>query len=414
MKLVQLKDVATVFNGKTPSVAEQRNAGKPVLKIKNVNEFGLFKGQFESFVDEDFYRKFCNKAILPGDTLILNAAHNADYVGSKQYYAENVVEGAIATGEWAVVRANRGILDSSYLRHVLQSPEIRHNIKLIVKGIHLYPKDLEQIEIPLPPLSEQMRLSAILDKADSIRRKRQEAVRLTEELLRSVFLDMFGDPVTNPKGWDSCRLGAVVEEIESGWSPVCEERQANENEWGVLKLGAVTSCRYLDSENKALPVGTTPRADLEVKAGDLLFTRKNTYDLVAASALVYSTQPKLMLSDLIFRLRLKCDAAVTPEYLWALLTNPGKRKQIQSLAGGSSGSMPNISKAKLMEQMIEVPPMALQEKYSKILHSNYSIRNNLEATALTSNALFNSLLQKAFNGDLVGSNLRTDLKYGDL
>ncbi|OGU16681.1 MAG: hypothetical protein A2076_06560 [Geobacteraceae bacterium GWC2_53_11] len=94
------------------------------------------------------------------------------------------------------------------------------------------------------------------------------------------------------------------------------------------------------------------------------------------------------------------DSAVASEYLWALLSSTGKRKQIQSLAGGSSGSMPNISKAKLMEQMIEVPPMALQKKYAKILHSNYSIRNKLEATAQSSSTLFNSLLQRAFKGVL--------------
>ena len=87
-----------------------------------------------------------------------------------------------------------------------------------------------------------------------------------------------------------------------------------------------------------------------------------------------------MLSDLIFRLKLKDEFRGYLEYLWALLSSSGKRKQIQSLAGGSSGSMPNISKAKLMEQMIEVPPMALQKKYAKILHNNYSIRNKLEAT----------------------------------
>ena len=267
-----------------------------------------------------------------------------------------------------------------------------------VKGITL--DVLKDLSVPLPPLPEQKRIAAMLDKADSVRRKRQEAVRLTEELLRSVFLDMFGDPVTNPKGWGTCCLGDVIQKIESGWSPVCEERHAEENEWGVLKLGAVTTCRYLDTESKALPTGISPRPDMEVKAGDLLFTRKNTYDLVAASALVYATRPKLMLSDLIFRLKLKDDSAVISEYLWALLSSAGKRKQIQSLAGGSSGSMPNISKSKLMEQMIEVPPIALQKKYANILHGNYRIKNKLEDAIKSSDTLFNSLLQRAFKGEL--------------
>lgn len=107
-----------------------------------------------------------------------------------------------------------------------------------------------------------------------------------------------------------------------------------------------------------------------------------------------------MISDLIFRLRLKNDAEVISEYLWGLLSSNGKRKQIQSLAGGSSGSMPNISKTKLMEQMIEVPPIALQKKYADILHNNYRNRNKLEFAEQSSRNLFNSLLQRAFEGEL--------------
>lgn len=82
-----------------------------------------------------------------------------------------------------------------------------------VKGITL--DVLKDLSVPLPPLPEQKRIAAILDKADSIRRKREEAVRLTEELLRSAFLDMFGDPVTNPKGWKEAALTDVAD-IVSG------------------------------------------------------------------------------------------------------------------------------------------------------------------------------------------------------
>ena len=60
---------------------------------------------------------------------------------------------------------------------------------------------LKELEIPLPPLPEQKRIAAILDKAAAIRRKRQQAIQLADDFLRAVFLDMFGDPVTNPKGW---------------------------------------------------------------------------------------------------------------------------------------------------------------------------------------------------------------------
>lgn len=340
------------------------------------------------------------KTVQPGDVLL---SRIVPHIRRVWVVGPSHGRRQIGSGEWIIFRGDA--FNSNYLRHMLMADPFHKQFMQTVAGVggsllRARPSEVEKIKIPLPPLPEQKRIAAILDKADAIRRKRQQAVKLTEELLRSVFLDMFGDPVTNPKGWESYPLGDVVQEIESGWSPVCEERPPADDEWGVLKLGAVTSCSYLDAESKALPAGTSARPDLEVKTGDLLFTRKNTYNLVAATALVFDTKPKLMLSDLIFRLKLKDSSAVIPEYLWALLANSGKRKQIQSLAGGSSGSMPNISKSKLMEQLIEVPPMALQKKYADILHINRNVRNKLEVVSQTSNSLFTSLLQRAFRGEL--------------
>ncbi|NCQ87279.1 MAG: restriction endonuclease subunit S [Microcystis aeruginosa W13-18] len=82
--------------------------------------------------------------------------------------------------------------------------------KEVSKGI------VERFKIPLPPLEEQRRIAAILDKADGVRRKRKEAIRLTEELLKSTFLEMFGDPVTNPKGWEIKKLEEVTTKITDG------------------------------------------------------------------------------------------------------------------------------------------------------------------------------------------------------
>src|SRR5207302_7609663 len=98
----RLADVAAVFNGKTPSRAEQRAEGHPVLKIRNVSEHGEFRGAFESFVDPILAVQFPDRHVRAGDILILNAAHNADYVASKTYRAEPPTFGSLATGEWLI------------------------------------------------------------------------------------------------------------------------------------------------------------------------------------------------------------------------------------------------------------------------------------------------------------------------
>ena len=191
-----------------------------------------------------------------------------------------------------------------------------------------------------------------------------------------------------------------LDRIESGWSPKCLDRVAQPGEWGVLKLGAVTQCQYLAAENKALPKDKVPRESIEVKKGDLLFTRKNTYDLVAACAYVFKTRPTLMISDTIFRFKLNETAGLKPEYLWALLTHPGKRKQVQTLAGGSAGSMPNISKDRLLKQEIEVPPLELQIRFTNFFYTIRKISLKHKVLLNNSNDCFNSLTQRAFRGEL--------------
>jgi type I restriction enzyme, S subunit len=156
-------------------------------------------------------------------------------------------------------------------------------------------------EISLPPISDQKRIAYLLGKVEGLIAQRKQHLQQLDDLLKSVFLEMFGDPVRNEKGWDKKPFSKILFDIESGKSPKCEAREANDGEWGVLKLGSVTSCIYKQSENKALPQDVEPQTKFEVKPGDLLFSRKNTYELVAASAYVFETRPKLLIPDLIFR-----------------------------------------------------------------------------------------------------------------
>ena len=209
MNTVQLGAVASVFNGKTPSKDEQRELGHPVLKIKDVSENGSFRGKFSGFVDESLASKYQAKWISPGDTLILNAAHNADYVASKSYLATEAVAGALPTGEWAVVRPDPAKLLPKYCHYWLRSEPASRAIKFLVKGIHLYPKDMATLAIRVPNLVEQRRIVDLLSRAENIVRMRQEAEGKAKEIIPALFLDMFGDPATNPRGWDTEPLGAV-------------------------------------------------------------------------------------------------------------------------------------------------------------------------------------------------------------
>ena len=253
--------------------------------------------------------------------------------------------------------------------------------------------------VPLPSLDDQRRIAAILDQAEALRAKRRQALAKLDTLTQSLFLEMFGDPIENSRRWDSVAFDSLLEEIESGTSPVCLDRRASGEEWGVLKLGAVTRCVYLARENKALK-DTAPNRALEVKSGDVLFSRKNTKDLVAACALVMETPPHLLLPDLIFRFVLKESAPIKKSFLQQLLVMPTKRRAIQSLAGGSAGSMPNISKANLRTVSILTPPMTLQQKFEEATAALGIIKKKIATSAEFEEDLFASLQHRAFRGEL--------------
>lgn len=294
-------------------------------------------------------------------------------------------------------------LDRGYLTHFLREPSMIAYAASRSEGANLprlSPKALAAFEIPLPPLEEQRRIAGVLDAADALRAKRRAALAKLDTLAQSIFIEMFGDPVANPKRWERVRLSAILDKIDSGWSPVCLDSSAAPGEWGVLKLGAVTRCRYDASENKALPEAVAPEESIEVKAGDLLFTRKNTRDLVGACAYVDETRPRLMLSDLIFRFVIKPDAPVSKVYLWQLLCYPSKRRLIQRLAGGAAGSMPNISKGRLLEEMIELPPLEQQVTFDGRLRRLWAGRDQMLLAERKSDSLFASLQHRAFTGQL--------------
>jgi len=321
------------------------------------------------------------------DEPLVLLAEDGGHFGDADKTIAYQVEGKCWVNNHAHVLRPKKDVDIRYICRHLERYDVTPFITGSTRG-KLTKTAANNIPIALPPLEEQRRIAAILDKA----------IRLTDELLKSTFLEMFGDPVTNPKGWEVRELGDCVKDIESGWSPKCDTRQAEPEEWGVLKLGAVTYGHFNPDENKAMLPDDVPRQELEIKTGDLLVTRKNTYELVGASAFVQMTRPKLMLPDLIFRLRLI--DGIDPVYVWQTLSQKTMRLKLSGLAGGTAGSMPNISKARLRTLPFPVPPQLLQLKYREIFNQFWLKKEHQKESEEISENLFNSLLQKAFRGEL--------------
>jgi type I restriction enzyme S subunit len=146
------------------------------------------------------------RQVKPGDFLLTNSMSFG-----RPYIMKTT--GCIHDG-WLVLSGDPEKVDSDYFYHLLGSDLLKRRFSALAAGAVVKNLNIDLVkgvEIPLPPLLEQKRIAAILDKADAIRRKRQQAIQLADDFLRAVFLDMFGDPVTNPKGWNVVELSTLVD-----------------------------------------------------------------------------------------------------------------------------------------------------------------------------------------------------------
>jgi type I restriction enzyme S subunit len=160
--------------------------------------------------------------------------------------------------------------------------------------------------------------------------------------------------------WRQTQLRELVTSSGAGWSPSCETRPRTGNEWGVLKVSAVSWAQFRPEENKALPAHLEPRPELEVCPGDFLISRANTAELVARSVVVEDTPPRLILSDKIVRLRLSgvCD----PRFIQLVNSAPKSRSYYARVAGGTSSSMKNVSREQILALPVLLPPLAEQHR----------------------------------------------------
>jgi type I restriction enzyme S subunit len=303
------------------------------------------------------------------------------------------------TTEFHVLRASECVLPE-WLFYYWRFPETRRRAERSMTGSagqkRVPASYLETLAIPLPSLPDQRRIAAMLEQADQLRRTRRYALELSDSFLPATFLKMFGEPVDNPNRYPISTLEDELSAIESGFSPVCEGPRTSVDQWAVLGLGAVSTGVFKPEENKVLPLNIPPRPDIEVRNEDVLVTRKNTYDLVAACALVRDPPPRLLLPDTIFRFAIRNRDRLVPAYLWALLTSALFRKRVQSLAGGSAGSMPNISKEKFMSVKLPIPPLTLQQRFADLVREHERLRATQRESLRQAEHLFQTLLHRAF------------------
>jgi type I restriction enzyme S subunit len=297
--------------------------------------------------------------------------------------------------EFHVLRPGSEI-DGKYLFYMIWNPAFRRVAERNMTGTagqkRVPSGFLKDSKIPLPPLPEQKRIAAILDKADSIRRKRQETVRLTEELLRSVFLEMFGDPVTNPKGWET---RAFVKVCESRLGKMLDaNQQTGEHLRPYLRNSNVQWDRIETSDLEQMDFNERDRKTFALQNGDVLICEGGE---VGRAAIWRNQLMECYFQKAIHRARPNQDL-VLPEYvmfwLWFMAKNGGFKDHV------TSATIAHLTGEKLKEIQMALPPITLQKQFLRAYNLLAKLKTSTYIHQAETDALFNTLVRSSFKGGL--------------
>ncbi|WP_420447258.1 restriction endonuclease subunit S [Candidatus Palauibacter sp.] len=305
----------------------------------------------------------------------------------------------IASGEWIILRDER--IWPNFLRWLLVGDVFHSAFMRTVSGVggsllRARPAEVFKIKIPLPPLDEQQRIAGILDAADALRAKRREAIAQLDILLESTFLDMFGDPVTNPKGWPLTSLPSISELRDGPFGSNLKTSHYVEGGVRVIRLQNVgvgemrnDDLAFISEEHFA----SLPRNHCQ--PGDVIIGTMGDPNL-RAFIVPLTLARAINKADCI---RMRVDTTrVNAVYACWLLNNPRVVSIATGLVRGQTRG--RISLGRLKELQVHLPPLELQHRFAAVVAAIEQQRASQRTHLAELDSLFASLQSHAFRGDL--------------
>jgi type I restriction enzyme, S subunit len=379
-------ECCTVIAGQSPPGSSYNEVGRGVPFFQGKAEFGAVRPTIRKWTTDG--RKFAKQ-----DDVLLSVRAP---VGPT-----NLAPGDCAIGRGLAAVRPEGGVDPRYVLHAFRASA--DELAAQATGSTFGAVTGDQVRahgLLLPPLAEQRRIVAAieeqfsrLDAASASLASARNRLTELEGRVYSLAVDVGRDRV----------LGDLLDRIEAGKSFKCETRRAGADEWGVIKVSAMTWGAFDPYENKTVVDARRADPRWEIRPGDLLLSRANTSQLVGAAVLVKETRRKLLLSDKSMRLITKPDVDKT--WLRFALGSREVRSQMSAVATGTSDSMRNISQQKVKELRLRVPPPDEQPRIVAAIEQQLSLIESLRAAVDSVQkrraALRRAILGRAFRGDLV-------------
>ena len=328
-----------------PSSGFNRNNGVPLIRIRDI-----LSGKTETYYEGSYDLKYL---IKKGDLLVgMDGDFNREYwKGTDALLNQRVCK----------ITPNPETLDKNFLYHFLQKELDKiHATTDVVTVKHLSVKKIQDIKIRLPSLKEQKRIAAILDKADAIRQKREQAIKLADDFLRAKFLEMFGTPANNIHRFPKGTIRDLVDSVNYGTS---EKASIDSGEYPILRMGNITyqgRCDFTDL--KYLDLSVKEKDKYLVKEGDLLFNRTNSKELVGKTAVYEEDRPMAFAGYLI---RVRPNSIGNNYYISGYLNSIHGKITLMNMCKSIVG-MANINAQELQNIEILIPPKHLQDEYEII------------------------------------------------
>lgn len=376
------------------------NGDARLIQLADVGD-GEYFDKSERFLTTGKARKLKCTFLKKGDVLI---ARMPDPLGRACIFPGDP-KPSVTVVDVCIVRPNGRGPDARWLMHCLNSPTCRNQIAGFATGTtrsRISRTNLAKIKIPFPPLPEQRRIAEVLDLVEALRAKRRVALAQLDALTQSIFLDLFGDPATNPKGWRSDKLAAFCD-LMNGFAFRSSD---------YVELSGTLNCRMsnirpngefdIDYNPKYLPDHFAQEyKNYALRDGDVIIamTDMATEPKILGVPTVVMTKGKtLLLNQRVGKLVIEDPDSLLFSYLKQLLTQPYVKKYYKRFAGG--GVQINLGKGDLLSVNVVVPPSSLQREFARRVQAVEKLKTAQRASLAELDALFASLQTRAFKGEL--------------
>lgn len=399
MNYKTLGDICNVKSSKRIYQSEYCETGVPFYRGKEISQLQRNESlDVELFISREKYEDIKEKygVINEGDLLITSVGTigNTWVSDGREFYYKD--------GNITQIEKNSNI-NTKFLSYLFKSDIIKNQYLKGTSGtaqVALTIEKLKKLKVPDVNLITQSRIVEVLDKAQELVNNKKEQIELLDKLVKSRFIEMFGDPAFNHMNWDVVELSSLLRERASNGFFAKNDEYKTDGNAKVMWLGDIINRRYSNTKDlKQVDVTDTQLNKFRVKYGDLLFCRSSLTKegIGKASAVPKNVDDNIMFECHVIRTPLDLSKCV-PEFIQIQSTMDYFRNQIMS--NSKTSTMTTIGQEGIIKTKVTLPDLDSQKKFVDFVNQVDKLKFKMENSLKELEDNFNSLMQRAFKGDL--------------